>query len=167
MTTRLLLLLCLVGLACSSKGDEGSSSSALSCDRDRDCPDEKPDCREHRCRTRSRTDARPAGTDGGASGPDAPPADAPEGCVPRTCDDAGVECGEVSDGCDGVRYCGECEAPETCGGGGTPNFCGCTGSCCVAAYEQCDPYLDTCCGTATCRYYDIDPATGTYRYYCL
>jgi hypothetical protein len=50
-------------------------------------------------------------------------------CVPKTCDQLGKNCGEISDGCGGQLQCGdadggECSASTTCGGGGTPNVCG-------------------------------------------
>jgi hypothetical protein len=35
-------------------------------------------------------------------------------------------CGAISNGCNGTVNCGTCTAPQTCGGGGTPNVCGCT-----------------------------------------
>src|SRR5207302_654466 len=64
-------------------------------------------------------------------------------CVPKTCADyagkcgaptckrlaacpAGLNCGEVADGCGGMVSCGgdDCVAPAICGGGGTANVCG-------------------------------------------
>jgi hypothetical protein len=45
-------------------------------------------------------------------------------CLPETCEDLGVECGAVGDGCGGVMDCGGCGAPDTCGGGGEPGICG-------------------------------------------
>jgi hypothetical protein len=45
-------------------------------------------------------------------------------CTPRTCAQAGANCGQVADGCGGLLDCGVCLAPQTCGGGGTPNVCG-------------------------------------------
>ena len=45
-------------------------------------------------------------------------------CVPQTCAGAGATCGSIPNGCGGVLNCGSCTAPETCGGGGTPNKCG-------------------------------------------
>lgn len=54
-------------------------------------------------------------------------------CTPRTCQQAGAQCGVVADGCGGLTpNCGSCGTGETCGGGGTPNMCGgppCTGLC--------------------------------------
>ena len=44
---------------------------------------------------------------------------------PITCGEIGSECGSTPDPCtSGVLDCGECNAPETCGGGGEPNRCG-------------------------------------------
>jgi uncharacterized repeat protein (TIGR01451 family) len=45
-------------------------------------------------------------------------------CTPATSCPAGDNCGSVSDGCGDMLDCGTCTAPETCGGGGTPNVCG-------------------------------------------
>jgi hypothetical protein len=56
-------------------------------------------------------------------------------CNPLTCANAGpggsaITCGSAPDGCGGtVSNCGTCSAPQACGGGGTPNQCGCTGEC--------------------------------------
>jgi hypothetical protein len=45
-------------------------------------------------------------------------------CTPRTCSDAGANCGKVADGCGGLLDCGSCPTGQTCGGGGTANVCG-------------------------------------------
>jgi hypothetical protein len=45
-------------------------------------------------------------------------------CTPLTCAKVGANCGQVADGCGGVLSCGNCIAPQTCGGGGTANVCG-------------------------------------------
>jgi hypothetical protein len=45
-------------------------------------------------------------------------------CTPRTCQQAGANCGQIADGCGKILDCGICVAPQTCGGGGTPNVCG-------------------------------------------
>lgn len=45
-------------------------------------------------------------------------------CNPRTCAQAGANCGTVADGCGGTMPCGDCLAPQTCGGGGNANVCG-------------------------------------------
>ncbi len=39
---------------------------------------------------------------------------------------SGKNCGSVSDGCGGTINCGSCVSPNTCGGGGAANVCGCT-----------------------------------------
>ena len=57
--------------------------------------------------------------------------DGPDGCqvggTPhcKTCEELGAKCGQVDDGCGHVLQCGTCTPPNTCGGGGTPNVCGC------------------------------------------
>ena len=58
---------------------------------------------------------------------------APPTCTPLTCANYPTgTCGQQSDGCGGLTAnCGTCMAPQTCGGGGTPNMCGApdAGSC--------------------------------------
>ena len=86
----------------------------------------------------------------------------PPACIPLTCSSfpAGT-CGVQGDGCGGVTAdCGNCVAPQTCGGGGTPNQCGYpdSGSCqpqgCPANIK-CGPAGNGCggviasCGTCT------------------
>jgi len=51
-------------------------------------------------------------------------ADAGPCSTPKTCADFGANCGYVSNGCGGVIKCGDCTAPQICGGGGTPSVCG-------------------------------------------
>ena len=55
------------------------------------------------------------------------------GCTPRSCAQAGAQCGVVADGCGGLTAnCGTCPNGQTCGGGGVANVCGgpaCTGLC--------------------------------------
>ncbi len=50
--------------------------------------------------------------------------DIPPGCVPRTCAQAGANCGPIGDGCGNIVECGACTAPDTCGGAGQANVCG-------------------------------------------
>jgi len=45
-------------------------------------------------------------------------------CVGETCAALGLHCGPTGDGCGKVLDCGNCTAPETCGGGGTVGVCG-------------------------------------------
>jgi hypothetical protein len=52
--------------------------------------------------------------------------------TPKTCADYGANCGYVANGCGGVVKCGDCTAPDICGGGGTPSVCGhAAGTACV------------------------------------
>ncbi len=53
------------------------------------------------------------------------------GCIPRTCQDLGFDCGPAGDGCGGALQCGTCTAPNVCGGGSQPGKCGrtCVGLC--------------------------------------
>ncbi len=54
-------------------------------------------------------------------------------CVPKTCAQQGFNCGPADDGCGNLLQCGSCQAPQICGGGGSPSVCGdnvpCTGLC--------------------------------------
>lgn len=45
-------------------------------------------------------------------------------CTPLTCQQIGANCGTVGDGCGHTLSCGNCVAPQTCGGGGIKNVCG-------------------------------------------
>jgi hypothetical protein len=65
------------------------------------------------------------GTAGSDAAVDAPPdsitPDAPDdGCVKKSCQDLGAQCGSVDDGCNGTLDCGNCDAPKICG---TRNEC--------------------------------------------
>jgi len=83
--------------------------------------------------------------------PDKPPP--PATCTPRTCAQAGANCGSIGDGCGGVLNCGTCTPPQTCGGGGTPSQCGgsgCTPRTCAQAGANCGLIGDGCGGTLDC-----------------
>jgi hypothetical protein len=69
-------------------------------------------------------------------------------CV-TTCP-AGDNCGTVPDGCGGTVSCGTCVAPQTCGGGGTANVCGCTALTKCPAGDNCGAISDGCTGTVIC-----------------
>src|SRR5687768_8518253 len=79
----------------------------------------------------------------------------PLACVPTTCERQGVSCGEILDNCGAVLPCGECKAPQTCGGGGEPGRCGCTpdnvvaceGRACGDAQNNCGETIS--CGSCT------------------
>ena len=79
------------------------------------------------------------------------------GCGLVTCASQGATCGPVGDGCGGVIDCGQCMAPETCGGAGTLFQCGaapgstCTPRSCQQAGAECGVVADGCGGlTANC-----------------
>lgn len=88
---------------------------------------------------------------GSCIAPDVPPP--PPQCTPRTCAQAGANCGSINNGCGGVLNCGTCNPPQTCGGGGTPNVCGgvgCTPRTCAQANANCGPVGDGCGGQIDC-----------------
>ena len=75
----------------------------------------------------------------------------PGGCTPTTCAAQNKNCGTLGDGCGGTLNCGTCTAPQTCGGGGTPNVCGaCTPTSCAAQSKNCGTLSDGCGGTLEC-----------------
>ena len=85
-----------------------------------------------------------------------PPAERPP-CTPTvtTCNPPGGQyCGDIGDGCEGTIHCGDCTAPETCGGTGIPNVCGdpaCVPrSCSVAGGQYCGNIGDGCGHNLAC-----------------
>jgi hypothetical protein len=71
-------------------------------------------------------------------------------CVPKTCTELGLGCGQASDGCSKTLDCGSCTWPLSCGGGGTPNQCGCKLTSCSAQNATCGDIADGCGGTLSC-----------------
>src|SRR5262249_13737476 len=59
------------------------------------------------------------------------------GCQPTTCEQAGANCGIISDGCGAVLNCGHCDSLLSCGGGGQRNVCGCTPLTCASQNAEC------------------------------
>jgi hypothetical protein len=66
---------------------------------------------------------------------------------------AGQNCGTAPDGCGVMLNCGVCTLPQTCGGGGTMNQCGCTPrtpqQVCTGGLN-CGELPDGCAGTVNC-----------------
>ncbi len=74
-------------------------------------------------------------------------------CTPLTCAQIGANCGPAGDGCGGLVECGECTAPQTCGGGGVPSRCGaaeCVPLTCESQGLSCGPAGDGCGGVLQC-----------------
>ncbi len=74
-------------------------------------------------------------------------------CTPTTCEQAGKNCGVISDGCNATLDCGTCSGAETCGGGGVGNVCGtgtCTPTTCAAQGKNCGIISDGCDATLNC-----------------
>jgi hypothetical protein len=71
-------------------------------------------------------------------------------CVPTTCMALGANCGSVLNGCGLNLVCGSCTLPDTCGGGGMPNVCGCTPTTCTAANATCGSIADDCGNMLSC-----------------
>jgi hypothetical protein len=81
-------------------------------------------------------------------------------CIPQNCPNDNETCGWVSDGCNGSVQCQHtCSGLETCGGGTTPNKCGCTPKTkeevCISHFEYgndsaCGERDDGCGGTIYC-----------------
>jgi hypothetical protein len=76
---------------------------------------------------------------------------APITCEPRSCLDAGAECGPVADGCGDIVDCGPCPDGQRCGAGG-PYQCGeaCVPRTCEEAAAECGSVDDGCGGTMEC-----------------
>jgi hypothetical protein len=88
-------------------------------------------------------------------------------CRPRSCEQAQVECGAASDGCDGIIQCGQCEKPgQLCGGGGVPSTCGggfpddCAPKSCADQGAECGAIDDDCGGIVQCGACGSDTACG-------
>lgn len=64
------------------------------------------------------------------------------------------KCGMLPNGCGGMHICtGTCTSPQTCGGGGTPNVCGCTPPMTMAAAcaGKCGPVPNGCGTNYACQ----------------
>jgi WD40 repeat protein len=80
------------------------------------------------------TSTSSAGSGPGGSGPGG----SGEGgfCYPTTsCLEEHAKCGEIPDGCGHMVDCGDCTAPDTCGGAGVPGLCGVSVAAVVKEWE--------------------------------
>jgi hypothetical protein len=74
-----------------------------------------------------------------------------EVCAPLSTCPAADDCGTIADGCGGMVTCGAaCTAPQSCGGGGTANVCGCKPLTTCPAGDTCGTLPDGCGGMVTC-----------------
>jgi hypothetical protein len=75
------------------------------------------------------------------------------GCQPRSCSDAGAQCGLIGDGCGNSVDCGPCPEGQTCGAQ-QPNQCGSGPACkpldCAHAGAECGKLGDGCGGLLDC-----------------
>jgi N-acetylneuraminic acid mutarotase len=73
-------------------------------------------------------------------------------CVPKTCSQLGLNCGQAGDGCGGTLSCGSCPTGQVCGWGSTPNVCAvplaCPPTTCSALGLSCGPA--GCGGSLNC-----------------
>jgi hypothetical protein len=81
---------------------------------------------------------------------------APGRCVNGVCEYPSVDV-PCPNGCANGRCLGgtcssdsDCIPPDTCGGGGVPDVCGCTPTTCAAEGKNCDDIDDRCGGTLPC-----------------
>jgi hypothetical protein len=78
-------------------------------------------------------------------------------CTPRSCAQQNIGCGPAGDGCGNAIDCGQCVAPQTCGGGGVSSQCGapspggsCTPVTCAQQSIACGPASDGCGNAIDC-----------------
>jgi MYXO-CTERM domain-containing protein len=86
------------------------------------------------------------------------------GCTPLTTCPPPDNCGTIGNGCGGTVSCtGVCTLPQSCGGGGTANVCGCTSNpIATTCAGKCGSVIDNCnvavaCGVTYCT----PPANST------
>jgi len=90
-------------------------------------------------------------------------------CSPTTCTAAGKNCGMIPDGdCGDLLNCGACTPPQTCGGGGTPNVCGCTPNCAnkTCGDDGCGGSCGVCPAGQTCGGGGVPNQCGTTAPVC-
>ncbi|HEV3189178.1 MAG TPA: hypothetical protein VGY54_01705 [Polyangiaceae bacterium] len=87
---------------------------------------------------------------------------------PALCMAANANCGTIPDGKGGTVNCGTCTAPQTCGGGGTANQCGCSTKTCPAGNtgDVCGIVPDGCGGSLNCSCVGGDTCSGASNGTC-
>ncbi len=116
-----LSLLLVTMLVASCVVDEDFDDGHFLCDPgggEDECPEGLRCAQDGRCRKSLSLPDGSAGTGGKDSGADG-------SCFPTTCQSLAPKCGDLDDGCGNKLNCG-CQAPDSCGGAGTPGVCGCT-----------------------------------------
>jgi hypothetical protein len=88
-------------------------------------------------------------------------------CQPATCAGLGIQCGNVSDQCNGILQCGSCNQPQTCGGGGVPNVCSVPASCtglCLQQVTCANPNVSTTVSGTVLAPNGVDPLVSVLVY---
>lgn len=89
----------------------------------------------------------------GRTGIPTPPDPAPDAgpmCAADPCAALHATCGLVPDGACPGAFCGKCALPQSCGGAGKANQCGCLPTTCAALGAACGQALDGCDGALSC-----------------
>jgi hypothetical protein len=100
---------------------------------------------------------------GGCNGPGSPVCFQNSCCVPQTlaitC--AGKNCGMTQNNCGQTVTCqpNSCIAPQTCGGGGTPNVCGCSDNGMACLNKDCGSVTNNCGVMVSCGPACVAPQT--------
>jgi len=87
------------------------------------------------------------------------------GCLPETCEELGISCGRVPDGCGDVLSCGRCNADGTCPMGGKAGACApCVPQTCASQGFDCGSQGDGCGGVLECG--SCDPCVPCFSGVC-
>ncbi len=92
------------------------------------------------------------------------------GCVPKSCEDLGLNCGQVLDGCGNLIQCGGCDG-GVCGAGDAANVCSvgvalgpdggpCVPATCTSLDANCGPIADGCGNLLQCGQCEAGTSCG-------